>query len=166
VTIDLIAFDPFWYLYPNTIEYFGAGVPVVFPYVFPWMFPGSDPSKTLTNLGNVPTGVTIQVDGEITNPSISRTYINSSGVSVTETLAFTLTMTAGEVLTITTEFGNKTITLLHDDRTYDTNPFQYLDSGSVFWQMVPGDNLVTVSSSAIEAGTMTSIEYASRYSGV
>jgi hypothetical protein len=165
-TIDLIAHDPFLYAYPNTMVYFGAGTPVIFPYVLPWMFPSSTPSQTCTNAGNVSSGVTIVVSGAITNPSISRTYTLSDGAVVTETIAFTLVMTAGEVLTITTGPGNKTITLLHDDDTYDTNPWQYLDAGYVFWQMVPGENVVTVSSSAIAESTVTSVEYSSKYSGI
>jgi hypothetical protein len=36
----------------------------------------------------------------------------------------------------------------------------------VFWQMVPGENTFTVASSAISDGTQTSIEYASKFSGL
>jgi len=165
-TIDFIACDPFIYAYPNTITPFGAGTPIVFPYVFPWKFPVSTPAQVCTNTGNVPSGVKIVITGEITNPSISRTYTLASGATVTETIAFTLTMAAGEVLTINTGPGNKTITLLHDTGSYDTNPWQYLDAGYVFWQMVPGENTVVVSSSAIAAGTWTIVEHSSIFTGL
>ena len=165
-TIDLLAPDPFIYTYPDTIAYFGADTPVVFPYQFPWQFPASSPAQTCTNTGNVPSGVTITVSGEITNPSISRSYTDSTGNIVTETIAFTLAMAVGEVLTITTGPGNKTITLLHDDGNYDANPWQYLDAGYSFWQMVPGENTVEVSSSSIASGTTTSVEFASKYTGL
>ena len=165
-TIDLIAPDPFIYSYPNSITYFGAGTSVVFPYQFPWQFPTSTPAQVCTNAGNLSSGVTIIVSGAITNPSISRTYTEPDGTVVTETLAFTLTMTAGEKLTITTGPGNKTITLLHDDDSYDSNPFQYLDSGYVFWQMVPGENSVAVTSAAIDSATTTSVEWASKFTGL
>lgn len=166
VTINLIAYDPFWYSYPDSIAYFGAGAPVVFPFSLPWMFPTSTPAQVLTNLGNVATDVTIITSGAITNPEYVRTYTDAYGVTTTETLAFTLTMTAGEVLTITTDPDNLTITLLHDNGTYDANPFQYLNADPAFWQLVPGDNIVGVNSSAISAGTETRIQYASRFSGV
>lgn len=165
-TIEFIAHDPFIYAYPNSIAYFGAGTPVVFPYQFPWQFPSSTPKQVCENTGNVSSGVRIVISGEITNPSITRTYTDAEGATVTETLAFTLAMAAGEVLTITTGPGNKTISLKHDDGSYDSNPFQYLNSGYSFWQMIPGENSVEVSSSSIAAGTQTSVEWQNKYSGL
>jgi len=166
VTIDLIAFNPFFYSYPSESTYFGAGTPVVFPFAMPWTFPVSTPTQNITNAGDVPAEATIIVSGAITNPTITRSYTDNYGVTVSESLAFTLTMTAGEVLTITTGFGKNTITLLHDTGVYDTNPFQYLNANPKFWSLMPGDNLVSVTSSAISTGTSTGIEHASKYSGI
>jgi hypothetical protein len=166
VTIDLIAFDPFWYSYPDTITYFGAGTPLTYPYAYPYAYPSSTASQTIQNAGNIAAGVTIVVTGEIVNPVITRTYVDEYGDTISEALSFTLSMAAGEVLTITTGFGEKTITLLHDNGTYDANPFQYLGTGSVFWQFVPGDNLVSVTNTSIAAATITSIQTPSKFSGV
>ena len=120
----------------------------------------------MSNSGNIAAGVTIVVTGEVVNPIITRTYVDQDGVTVSEALSFTISMAVGEVLTITTAFGEKTIKLLHDNGVYDTNPFQYLDTGSVFWQFVPGDNLVSVTNTSIAAATITSIQTTSKFSGV
>ena len=164
-TIDLIAHDPFWYTYPSKIKYFGMDS-LTFPFSFDFSLPAITPTQTLTNLGDVAAGVRIVVSGEITNPSISRSWTDAFGNVTTETMAFTLAMTAGEVLTITTGMGKKTITLKHDDGSYDSNPFQYLDADSVFWELVPGDNTVDVTSSAISPGTTISVEYSDKFVGV
>ena len=165
VTLNLIGHNPFWYSYPSQITYFGAGTPVVFPYTFPWMFPSSTPTQTITNSGDIPSEVVITITGAITNPTISRSYTDRYGTVTTESMAFTITMVDGDVLTVTTAFGNKNITYWHNG-AYDTNPFQYLDTGSVFWSLVPGNNSVSVTESAISAGTTTGIEHFSKYSGI
>jgi hypothetical protein len=164
-TIDLIAHDPFWYTYPSNIAYFGMGT-LRFPFSFPFSFPSITPAQTLINEGDAAAGCKIVITGEITNPSISRSWTDAFGNVNTDTMSFTLAMTAGEVLTITTGMGNKTITLKHDDDSYDSNPFQYLDPDSVFWELVPGDNLVEANSSAISPGTTVSVEYSDKFVGV
>jgi len=165
-TISLIAYDPFWYSYPTTRTDFGAGTPLQFPFKFPFKFPTTTPSHTITNEGNVAAPVTITITGEIVNPTITRVYTDKYGAEVSETLSFTLTMAAGEVLTITTGPGNPQITLLHDDSTYDSNPFQYLNADPKFWQLQPGENTVTLTDVSMGATTTMTILHASRYTAV
>ena len=45
-----------------------------------------------------------------------------------------------------------------------TNAMQYLSSDSTFWQLVPGENIVTFST--LSGSVEVANEYASRYTGV
>lgn len=166
ISLNFIAYDPFWYSYPSTMTYFGAGTPLTYPLTYPYEYPAGIATHVITNGGNVASPVTIVISGEIVNPVITRSYTDSSGQVVSEALAFTVSMAAGETMTITTGFGNKTITYLDASGNLYANPFQYLDSGSVFWQLVPGENTVVVTNTSIAAATVTSLETTSRYSGV
>jgi len=165
-TITLIAHDPFWYSYPIIPTYFGSGAPLQFPFGFPFKFPSTTPEDTITNEGNVAGPVTIQITGAIVNPTISRTYSDKYGTKTTESVSFTLTMIAGEVLTITTGPGNPRITLLHDDGNYDTNPFQYLVADPKFWQLQPGDNEIVLTNVSMGVDTQMIIWHASRFTAV
>ena len=165
-TITLIAYDPFWYSYPISRTDFSAGTPLQFPFKFPFRFPLTTPVEVIVNDGNMASPVTIAITGAIVNPTITRVYSDAYGTPISEAISFTLTMTVGEVLTITTGPDNPTITLLHDDTTYDTNPFQYLNANPKFWQLQPGNNTVTLSDVSIGDDTVMTVLHASRYSAV
>lgn len=166
--IDLIAHNPYWYSYPRTIVHFGTAAALHFPLTFPITFPGLTGTQTVMNYGDTPSEVTIVVTGGVTNPAIRREYsLSTGGVPVTETISFTLEMLVDDILTITTGFGNKTLSLYHAATgLYDTNPFQYLDQGSTFWSLVPGENRVSVSNTAFVTGLTTTVEAGSKYSGI
>jgi hypothetical protein len=167
VAVNLIALDdPFFYTHPGHIVPWFAGTPLVFPYTLPYVFPTNTPTQTLVNAGNVETGAKIVLTGAIVNPTITRTYTDAFGAVTSEAFSFTLTMTAGEILTITTAFGNKTITLKHDDGNYDANPFQYLNATPEFWQLVPGNNEVTLTHVSMDAATTMVVEYSDRFSAI
>lgn len=165
-TISLIAHDPIWYSYPIRRTDFGPGAPLRFPFKFPFKFPSTTPEATITNAGNVASPVTIVITGAIVNPVITRTYTDKYGVAHSEALAFTLTMAANEVLTITTGPANPTITLLHDDTTYDSNAWQYLNADPKFWQIQPGENKVVLTDASMGAGTTMIIYHTSGYTAV
>ena len=165
-TIRMIAYDPFWYSYPTIRTDFGAGTPLVYPYAYDYAYPSNSPTGTITNSGNVAAPVTIIITGAIVNPTITRTYTDKYGVAHSEALAFTLTMAAGEVLTITTGPGNPTITLLHDTGLYDTNAWQYVNADPKFWQLQPGSNLITLTDVSIDAATTMTVYHASCYTAV
>lgn len=167
LTVNLIAHDPMWNTYPSNITSFGAGTPVTFPFSLPWMFPSSSPSHVLTNTGNVAAPVEIILTGAIQNPTITRAYTLPNGSTVSEALGFTLTMDAGDVLTINTGFNNKTITLWdNSESAYVSNPFQYLNADPVFWQLVPGDNTVTLTDVSIDTATAMTVEYTDRLTAI
>lgn len=164
--VGFIAYDPFWYSYPVTRTDFGAGTPLRFPFKFPFKFPTTSPEAPITNYGNVSTPVTITITGEIVNPTITRTYADKYGNLVSEALSFTLTMAAGEILTITTGPENPTLSLLHDTGLYDDNPFQYLNANPKFWQLQPGINNVALTDVSIAEATIMTVTHASRFTAV
>nr|WP_321349811.1 phage tail domain-containing protein [uncultured Methanoregula sp.] len=166
VTVNLIAHDPLFSKYPARVIRFGVDTPIRFPFSLPWKFAPSTPRQTITNLGNMQTEAKITITGAIVNPVITRSYTDKYGVVVSESFSFTLTMVAGEVLTITTGFNNKKITLLHDDGTYDANPFQYLNTTPQFFQLVPGDNQLELTYVSMGADTAMAVEISDRYSGI
>ena len=173
-TIRLIAYDPVWESYPKTRTDFAAGSPLQFPFKFPFKFPSSSPTHTVINAGNVATPIKLTITGAIVNPTITRTYLRTYtdpwGIAVTETvseaISFTLTMTEGEILTITTGPGNPSLSLLHDDGNYDANPFQYLGANPKFFLLQPGENTVSLTSVSMDAATTMVSLHGSRFTAV
>ena len=157
--IDLVCFDPFWYSSPPEIVYFEASGNAFFPLDISSNFLGANgATNTLTNTGDVETPVTILISGEITNPVLTNTTTDQS-------MNITLVMSAGDTFLITTAFGNKTATYTPSGGAAE-NGFKYFDADSVFWQLNPGDNVVTLSDLTIGSGCIVSIEWENRYSGV
>lgn len=87
------------------------------------------------NPGDVPCGMEIRFKAlaTVTNPSLFN-------VNTREELKINKTMTAGEVIIVTTHFGNKRVESQLNGIT--TNAFNWLDLDSVFLQLEPGDNLL------------------------
>ena len=159
INLAFICHDPFWYGSPPHIAYLEASSNAFFPFDVSanWLGANGD-TQTLNNAGNVDTPVTIVISGEIVNPCLWNKTTDQS-------LNITVTMTATETFTITTGFGNKTATLLHDDGSSE-NGFKYINPDSVFWQLTQGDNIVALSDDTIGAATFVSIEWEDRYSGI
>lgn len=84
-----------------------------------------------------------------------RYYINSADL--------TLDVAEGQTVLIDTTYGSLLCRLQAANGT-QTNAMQYLTSDSTFWQLQPGENIVTFSAPGGSAGV--SIEYVSRYTGV
>lgn len=85
-------------------------------------------SVTILNQGSVQTGLTFELYAKntITNPKI---FNYQTG----EFLAINTTMHEGDLITVTTGQGNKTITLLRDGA--ETNIFNLLDKNSTWLQL-------------------------------
>jgi hypothetical protein len=165
-SIDLIAFNPFWYDPDPTVATLATLTGgFTFPLTSPFTFGTASPAITLNNPGDVSTPVTIAFYGDITNPSISFTAI-VGGVSVTKTITATLTMSAGDSFIITTGPGSPTVRYLHG--TSDDNGFEYISDASVLTlQIQPGDNVIDFSASAaIGADAYCGISFYPQYSGV
>lgn len=86
------------------------------------------------NSGNVPCSMRVEFTAiaTLTNPSILN-------VNTQEFIKINKEMVAGEVLTVTTHFGNKKVESSLSGVV--TNAFNYIDLGSTFLQLDIGDNL-------------------------
>jgi hypothetical protein len=73
-------------------------------------------------------------------------------------------MVAGEILNISTGFGNKKVTSTLAGVT--TNAFNCIDLGSTFLQLAPGDNLFRYNSETNIANLTVAIYYLPQYLGV
>lgn len=88
----------------------------------------------VSNLGDVPSGMKIvfYALGVVENPSLLN-------VKTGEFIKFNLSMDPGDVLSITTGYGEKTVTLLRNH--IESNAFRSLDVDSTYIQLASGDNL-------------------------
>lgn len=86
------------------------------------------------NPGDVACGMEIRFKalGTVENPSLFN-------MNTREFLKVNKTLTAGEILTVTTHFGNKRVEA--NLNGVISNAFNWLDLGSTFLQLQPGDNL-------------------------
>ena len=158
VTISLTAHDPLWYG-DYQVASLGTATTKTFPMTFPFTLAPNLAQASLTNAGDVAAPVTIVITGDVTNPKIKNTNTD-------EFFEFTRNMDESDVMTITTGFGNKTITYYDATAGTTVNGFQYLDADSVFWQLIPGANNILFTSDAVDPTTTVSITWRDRYSGV
>ena len=158
VKVSLVAHDPFWYTDAQA-DSLSASNSTTFPITFPITLVGNLAQKTIINNGDIDTAVTIIITGDVTNPKITNTTTG-------EFFEFTLNMDTSDVLTITTGFGNKTITYFDSSAGTTVNGFQYLNSNSVFWLLKPGENVITFTYNTAAADVTASITRNDRYSGV
>lgn len=90
-------------------------------------------SVTIVNSGEVDAGMTISLyaRGAVANPKIYN-YVTR------DYIALDYSLEAGDLVTITTERGNKTATLLRDGA--ETNLFNHIGQGTTWLLLEPGNN--------------------------
>lgn len=115
--------------------------------------------KSIINNGDIETGtiITIQATGSVTNPQI---YNLDTG----ESMILNINLVAGDVITINTRRGEKSITLLRSGTT--TNIIGSLAEGSSWFQLVPGDNIFTVNADALPENMLVTFTIIDQYQGV
>jgi phage-related protein len=158
VTINLIAYDPFWYSDSQAVT-IGSSTTATFPLVFPFVLPSNTATVVANNTGDIEAPVTIVITGDVTNPVLTNT---TTGKAIT----FAKDMDAGDTMTITTGFGNKTVSYYDSSAGTTVNGFQYLSSSSEFWGLVPGENTLTFTATSIDAATRAIVTWQNRFSGV
>jgi len=111
------------------------------------------------NLGDVSCGMEIRFKALATveNPSLFN-------VNTREELKINKTMTAGEVIIVTTHFGNKRVESHLNGAV--SNAFNWLDLGSTFLQLAPGDNLFRYDADEGLDNLEVDIYYIPQYLGV
>ena len=157
VIVDLQAPDPCWFdAEATTLPLAGLTGGATFPISFPCIFAVQGSTRVIINEGDIAAPVRIQIPGPCLNPVVEN-------LSTGEKIALALEVEAGQSVLIDTAYGNLLCRLVASNGT-QTNAMQYLTPESTFWQLQPGENIVTFSTPS--GSVVVSIEYASRYTGV
>lgn len=112
------------------------------------------------NEGDVQSGIRVEFRaiGTVKNPSILN-------VETQEFIKFNnLAMVAGDILTVSTYYGRKEVTLLRDGVLSDA--FRYLDVDSTYIQLEVGDNLFRYDAESNRDGVEVSIYHDNNFLGV
>lgn len=119
-----------------------AGAGLTFPATFPVTFGAAAIGGLLsvTNAGSFATSPTIRIDGPVSNPRIEN-------VTAGRTLAFDITLDAGDYLLVDTE--QRTVML-----NGTTSRYNALASASVWFELEPGTSEVRFSAPLTSAATM------------
>lgn len=156
--MEFRAMRPFWRdigLSQAVMEQDGAGFTM--PNEFPMEMAANDVQQTISNEGDLSTPITVKMFGEFTNGRL----IN---LTTGDYLEYLGTVAQGEHVEVTTEFGEKTATLVAGDgsRTNAMGSMNLTDS--VFWMLAPGDQevLFEADTNISAYATMT---YRQRYGG-
>ena len=157
VVVDLQAPDPCWFdAAATTLPLAGLTGGLAFPASFPASFAAMGSTMIITNEGDIAAPIRIEIPGPVLNPVVEN-------LSTGEQIALTLDVLEGQTILIDTAYGNLLCRLQAANGT-QTNAMQYLSPDSTFWQLQPGENIVTFSTPS--GSVVVSIEYASRYTGV
>jgi len=155
--ISLICPSPFWLDTETQDEYIGIGGGLSFPMQFPLKFANASTNTVFTNEGDVECPVLIVVKGPAQDVTITN---ETTGEHITINAA----LLAGEKLEINTEFGNKYAELVKADGSRE-NVLHYISLDSTFWQLQPGDNIISLSGNVDESAELY-VYWKHRYVGV
>ena len=151
--------SPFWldtFIEGEEFSYLMGGIS--FRLKIPTTFSYRGKRKTVINSGDVDAPVSIEFYGPGTNPVIYNETTDEF-VKVKKELV------EGEILKIDTSFGKKRVEIERTDNTKE-NAFGYIDLDSVFWQLIPGENILSYESNNDSEKTRVKITYKNRYVGV
>jgi hypothetical protein len=166
--VSLICPDPFFYDINASSEQMASWVGVfTFPFASPstgFVFGYKDNSlikKIQNDFAEDNIGITIIMSclGGVTNPSITHIETNSS-IHIGHS-GKPFNMVAGDIVTITTETGNKHVTLTHDGVTSEIN--HYLTEDSVFIQLMRGSNSFGFGADSGVNNLTITLEYTYKY---
>ena len=157
--------SPFWEAIepaaPEAIAYTGSGF--MFPFSFDEdndysiQFSAIADQVTIDNAGSAMTPIIMTITGPAVNPAVTN---QTTG----ETIRINTTLLQGDVLTITTTPGKKSVKLTESGVT--TDAFALIDLDSVFFQLLPGSNVITYDSGNSSDETRVTIQYTPRFVGV
>lgn len=167
-TVSLLCPDPFFYALQDVSVFMAAWVPN-FEFVHEFISSGEEigyrdlqRSQNIDNQNaadNIGMTITITVNGNVTNPSVTRVESNETITVGTENKP--LNMVAGDVLTITTADNDKHVYLTSDGVTTEIN--EYLTEDSVFIQLMRGSNNIGYSAASGESNMVVELTYRLKY---
>ena len=111
------------------------------------------------NGGDITTGMRIifRAIGALSNPLLFN-------VNTREFIQVNIDLSAGDVLSIDTNYGRKTITLTHNG--VETNAYRYIDVDSTFIQLEVGDNLFRYDAASGFDNLECTLYFSQKYLGV
>lgn len=152
--LHLICHEPFWidtYFESREMSYLMGGIQ--FKLRLPTTFSYRGFKRRAINNGDVPTPVEIEFKGPAINPTVSN---ETTG----EFIKVNRELQEDDVLTISTAFGKKFVLI------NGQNAFHYIDLDSIFWQLVPGENLLSYTSNHDSIKTRVMVKWKNRYVGL
>jgi hypothetical protein len=152
--INLLCHQPFWlepFYESREMSYIMGGLS--FKLSLPTTFSNRGFKRMATNDGDVSTPVEIEFKGPAINPTVTN-ETTGEFVRVNRELG------EEDVLTVSTAFGEKYV------RINGENAFHYIDLDSTFWQLMPGENILSYASNNDSVNTRVSVKWKNRYIGL
>lgn len=152
--IHLLCHQPFWldtYSESREMSYITGGLK--FKLSLPTTFSYRGFRRKAINEGDVATPVEIEFTGPAINPTVSN-------LTTGEMMRVNRLLDADDVLEISTAFGDKYV------KINGQNAFHYIDLDSTFWQLQPGDNILSYTSNNDSINTKVIVRWKNRYVGL
>ena len=152
--LHLLCHQPFWldtYYESREMSYLMGGLN--FRLSLPTNFSNRGFKRKAANVGDVYTPVEIEFKGPATNPTVTN---ETTG----EFIKVNRELGEDDILTVSTAFGEKHV------RINGENAFHYIDLDSVFWSLIPGDNILSYQSNNDSIKTRVKVKWKSRYIGL
>lgn len=152
--LSLICPDPYWQSVTESeteiVTWIGG---LTFPLQFPISFAqAGEKRKNIINQGDAETPVRVEIFGPATNPRITN-------ISTGEYMQVDQAVYQEQTLVITTDFGHKRVEL------DGVSAFNYIDEGTTFFSLVPGDNIIECTSADPQEVAKVKISHRERYLG-
>lgn len=152
--INLLCHQPFWlepFYESREMSYIMGGLS--FRLSLPTSFSNRGFKRMAVNDGDVSTPVEIEFKGPAINPTVTN---ETTG----EFLRVNRELGEEDVLTVSTAFGEKYV------RINGENAFHYIDLDSTFWQLIPGENILSYASNNDSINTKVTVKWKNRYIGL
>lgn len=152
--LHLLCHQPFWldtYYESREMSYIMGGLN--FRLFLPTSFSNRGFKRKAVNVGDVSTPVEIEFKGPATNPTVTN---ETTG----EFIKVNRELGEEDILTVSTAFGEKYV------RINGKNAFHYIDLDSVFWSLIPGENILSYQSNNDSIKTRVIVRWKNRYIGL
>lgn len=152
--LNLLCHQPFWlntYYENREMSYLMGGLK--FKLSLPTSFSSRGFKRKAINEGDVSTPVEMEFKGPATNPTVTN-------LTTGEFIKVNRELGEEDVLTVSTAFGEKYV------RINGENAFHYINLNSVFWQLVPGENILSYQSNNDSIKTKVVVKWKNRFIGL
>lgn len=152
--LRFVCHKPFWldtFFESKEMSYLMGGIQ--FNLHLPTTFAYRGFRRRCVNEGDVNTPVEIIFKGPAVNPTVSNLTTN-------EWIKVNRALSENDVLSISTAFGEKSV------RINGENAFHYIDLNSTFWQLTPGENVLSYESNNDSTKTRVKVKWKNRYIGL